>query len=125
MANVDQLSNPPFYDELIQMGFPLLDISNSSGITFVDCIVIRKSLERNFQSWVSILFHELVHVTQYQILGSRKLVEEYVRSWIQNGYSYHAIPFEVQAYRLEARFRRSKLLFSVRKIVEQELKNMV
>lgn len=110
---------------MAQGEFPLLDISTASGITFVDCIVIRKTLEGNFHSWISILFHELVHVTQYQILTSRRLIEEYVRAWIENGYNYHAIPFEAQAYRLEARFRRGRLPFSVRDTVERELRNML
>jgi hypothetical protein len=125
VATVDTISNPPFYHELVQSGFPTLDISGSAGITFIDCIVVRNGMEKNFRTWIYLLFHELVHVVQYQILGPRKLVEEYIRAWHQNGYNYYDIPLEAQAYRLESQFRRSKSLFLVREVVEQELKTLV
>lgn len=125
VATAEQISNPPFYDELTESGFPILDLSGSAGITFVDCIVIRGMFERNFPSWISILFHELVHVVQFKVLGSRKVIEAYLQAWTQNGYQYHDVPFETQAYRLEARFKRNKPLFSVKEVVEQELKDMV
>lgn len=125
VATVDQISNPPFYDELTESGFPILDISRSAGITFVDCIVIRRMFQQHFPSWISILFHELVHVVQFELLGPRTVLEAYLQAWEQNGYQYHDVPFEIQAYRLEARFKRHEPLFSVREVVEQELKGMV
>ena len=125
VATAERISNPPFYDELTAAGFPILDLSGSAGITFVDCIVVRRMFQQHFPSWISILFHELVHVVQFKVLGSKKLIEAYLQAWAQNGYQYADVPFETQAYRLEARFKRNKPLFSVRKVVEQGLKDMV
>ena len=121
LATADRISNPTFYAELIESGYPVLDLSGSAGITFIDCVVIRRVFYKDSPAWVSILFHELVHVVQFEILGSRKHVELYLRAWAQNGYQYHRIPFEMQAHRLEARFERHEPPFSVREIVEQEL----
>jgi len=125
VATVNRISNPPFYDELTESGFPILDLSGSAGITFIDCVVVRRPFQQHFPSWISILFHELVHVVQFELLGSRKVIEAYLQAWEQNGYQYHDVPFEIQAYRLEARFERHEPLFSVREVVEQELKGMV
>jgi hypothetical protein len=122
LAAVDRISNPTFYTELVKSGNPILDISGSAGITCIECIVIRKEFRKDFPAWNSILFHELVHVVQYGILGSKRLIEAYLTAWSQNGYSYDRIPFEMQARRLEIRFDRREPPFSVRKAVEKELK---
>ncbi len=125
VATVNRISNPPFYDELTGSDFPILDLSGSAGITFIDCVVIRRPFQQHFPSWISILFHELVHVVQFEILGPRKVLEAYLQAWEQTEYQYHDVPFEIQAYRLEARFERHEPLFSVREVVEQELKDMI
>ena len=125
VATVNRISNPPFYDELTESGFPILDLSASAGITFVDCVVVRRPFQQHFPSWISILFHELVHVVQFELLGPMTVLKAYLQAWEQSGYQYHDVPFEIQAYRLEARFERHEPLFSVREVVEQELKGMV
>jgi hypothetical protein len=125
VATVNRISNPPFYSELTESGFPILDLSASAGITFIDCVVVRTPFQQHFPSWISILFHELVHVVQFKILGPRKVLEVYLQAWEQNGYQYHDVPFEIQAYRLEARFEQHEPLFSVREVVEQELQDMI
>lgn len=122
LAAVDRISNPTFYTELVKSGNPILDISGSAGITFIDCIVIRKVFRKDLPAWNSILFHELVHVVQYEILGSKRLIEAYLTAWSQNDYSYDKIPLEMQARRLEIRFDRREPPFSVRKAVEKELR---
>ena len=124
IATVERISNPLFYDELRESGHPVLDISQSAGMTFNDCIVIRSLFQEFPQIWISILFHELVHVVQYDILGPGRLVELYLHSWAQNEYNYNAISFEEQAQRLEDRFQRGHESFSVRGIVEEELRGI-
>lgn len=125
VATVDRISNPVFYEELKELGYPVIDLSQASGITFVDCVVIRSQFREPPSLWISILFHELVHVVQCEILGSRKLVESYLHSWLQNGYQYNAIPLEVQAQRLEARFDGDDSPFSVGKLIEEELRGLM
>lgn len=124
LATAERISNPTFYGELTESGYPVLDLSGSAGITFIDCVVIRRVFHQDPPAWISILFHELVHVVQFGILGPRKHVESYLRGWAQNGYQYHRIPFEMQAHKLEARFDRHEPPFSVREVVEQELRGV-
>ena len=121
VATVERISNPMFFKELKDSGYPVLDISGASGMTFVDCIVIRSMFEQHTSLWISILFHELVHAVQCDILGSRKLVELYLQGWAQNGYQYDAIPLEAQAHRLESMFSSQHQPFSVREVIEKEL----
>jgi len=125
VATVDRISNPVFYEELKESGYPVIDLSQASGITFVDCIVIRDLFRERPSLWISILFHELVHVVQCEILGSRKLVESYLHAWLQNGYQYNAIPLEMQAQRLEARLDRDHPPFSVSEVIEEELRGIM
>ena len=50
-----------------------------------------------------LLFHELVHVVQYEKLGLAKFAAKYVKGFLSGG-SYEAIPLEMNAYELDARF---------------------
>ena len=62
----DRVSNPPFYSALVQIGFEPAALPNFSlmaAITFVDTIVSHAPFTDR------LLFHELVHVVQYQKLG--------------------------------------------------------
>jgi hypothetical protein len=97
------VGNPPFYSELVQLGFSLgvlPDFSTMTAITFVDTVVSRGPFT------YSVLFHELVHVVQYEKLGLPEFAEKYVRGFLSGG-SYEAIPLERNAYELEGRFVRA------------------
>jgi len=124
VAAVDRISNPSFYSDLKASGNPVLDISGAAGIALIDCIVVKKALQRDFSSWISLLFHELVHVVQFDILGPRRHLELYLRGWAENDFQYHSIPFEVQARKLEARFNRREPPFSVREVIRRDLADM-
>ena len=50
-----------------------------------------------------LLVQELVHVVQYEKLGLADFAAKYVRGFLSGG-SYEAIPLEMNAYELEARF---------------------
>lgn len=95
-----RVSNPPFYAELTKMGFEaasLPDFSEMAAITFVDTVVSHVPFTN------MLLFHELVHVVQYDKLGLEEFAAKYVRGFL-NGGSYEAIPLEVNAHELDARF---------------------
>jgi hypothetical protein len=113
---VPKIDNPPFYNEPPARNIPgLLDISNSLAITFVDCIVIATRFHPSPIISSSLLFHELVHVVQYDIMGSRGFVEAYLRGWVENGLIYERIPAEMEAYKLQREFEMNpKSSFSVR-----------
>ena len=71
------VSNPPFYGELTRMGFKVSSLPNfafMTAITFVDTVVSHEPFTN------SVLFHELVHVVQYQKLGLIEFAAKYVRA---------------------------------------------
>jgi len=91
---------PPIYEELVQMGFEadsLPDIDRVAAVTFVDTIVSHELFTDR------LLFHELVHVVQYEKLGLADFAAQYVRGFLSGG-SYEAIPLERNAYQLTHRF---------------------
>jgi hypothetical protein len=96
----ERVSNPPFYGELIRMGFDAGSLPNfalMSAITFVDTVVSHEPFTNR------VLFHELVHVVQYEKLGLVEFAAKYVTGFL-NGGSYAAIPLERNAYELDGRF---------------------
>lgn len=96
----ERVTNPPFYPEFQRMGFEqgsLPDFCLMAAITFVDTVVSHKAFTDR------LLFHELVHVVQYEKLGLLEFAAKYVRGFL-NGGSYEAIPLEMNAYELDARF---------------------
>lgn len=96
----ERVVNPPFYGQLVQMGFKpaaLPNLSCMAGITFVDTVVSHEAFTER------LLFHELVHAVQYEKLGLPQFAAKYVRGFLSGG-SYEAIPLEMNAYELDARF---------------------
>jgi len=96
----ERVSNPPFYGELMKMGFQagsLPNFADMDAITYVDTVVSRSPFTDR------LLFHELAHVVQYEKLGLAEFAAKYVAGFL-NGGSYEAIPLERNAYGLDARF---------------------
>ena len=100
--------NPPFLSQLNEIGFKYGDINSFAATTFKDVVVLRK------KPTTRLLFHELVHVMQYQELGLMGFADKYVRGLIRTG-SYEKIPLEVQAYELDQKYSADpNVSFSVR-----------
>jgi hypothetical protein len=96
----ERVSNPPFYGDLMKMGFEassLPDFAEMAAITFVDTVVSHEPVTDR------LLFHELVHVVQYDKLGLAEFAAKYVTGFLMGG-SYEAIPLERNAYELDGRF---------------------
>ena len=51
-----------------------------------------------------LMFHELVHAVQYEILGLDEFSRQYVRGIVEGEFDYYRIPLEVIAYDLDRRF---------------------
>jgi hypothetical protein len=118
---VEAIENPPFYAELsaIAPWIDLIDFRQMAGITFDDTILIRASSISEIDT-TSLIFHELVHVAQYEHLGVSGFAKRYVRGWAENQMRYEAIPLERDAYDLQARFEQHER-FSVEASVAQQL----
>jgi hypothetical protein len=90
---VAEIPNPGFYTTLQTSGLPIpLDFRQMTGITFLDTILISRSRFTYNAHWLPLLFHELVHVVQYGILGRDEFLTQYVYGWARNGFNYFAIP---------------------------------
>src|SRR5712691_4037662 len=77
-----RVGNPPFYEELVQMGFgrgSLPDFDVMVAVTFMDTIVSHEPFINE------LLFHELVHVVQYEKLGLAEFAGKYVRGFLGGG----------------------------------------
>ena len=93
----ERVNNPPFYVELEVLGFRgLPNFSTMAAITFDDVVVFHDPLTPQ------LIFHELVHVTQYRLLGIEEFARLYVRGYLHGG--YEGTPLERCAYDLDGRF---------------------
>ena len=73
------------------------DFAHKAAIPCVDAVVSHQPFTDR------LLFHELVHVVQYEKLGVAEFAAKYVRGFLSGG-SYEAIPLEMNACELDARF---------------------
>ena len=93
-----RVPNPSMYSMAKLMGIRNLpDFSDMAAITYVDVVVSHEEFSDD------LLFHELVHVVQYEQLGLKEFAARYVNGFIQGG-SYEEIPLEKNAYALEGCF---------------------
>lgn len=105
VKRVPLIENPGFYADLSGLGIPsLLDFTTSHGITFMDTILVADRYCSSTEPLLPLLFHELVHIIQYALLGRDAFVERYVSGWAENGQDYFRIPLESLAYALQARY---------------------
>ena len=77
-------------------------ILSPEGIALGDQIVMATPRDRS--DYMAVLFHELVHVQQYQTYGTPGFCSKYLRGWCKSGWSYTMIPLEEQAFALQDRF---------------------
>jgi len=93
----ERVANPPFYSELEKLGFTgLPNFSTMAAITYDDVVVFHDQLTQQ------LIFHELVHVTQYRLLGVEEFARLYILGYLQSG--YEGTLLEKCAYELDGRF---------------------
>ena len=103
---------PAFYAHLRELGASgLPNFSLFEAITFDDDVVVAHLPIDN-----AVLFHELVHVTQYRLLGVEQFTVCYIHSFVESG-SYEGIPLEVCARELVSRYTAVEQLVDVEKTV--------
>jgi len=107
---VGRIHNPPFYPMLVQNEIPVIDFAQGRGITFIDTIVISQDHMPSGPVPLSLVFHELVHVVQYDLVGVDEFVSRYVGGWFAHGQEYSLIPIERQAYELQARYEANPVI---------------
>ncbi len=101
------IENPPFYSQFEAAGQAIpLDFSVWAGITFGDVILLSDAGESASMPH-SVVFHEMVHLVQYGILGIEEFARRYVTALAWNRFQYMTIPLEMTAFDLQDRFERS------------------
>jgi hypothetical protein len=104
---VPGIDNPGFYAEFERVGESIpLDFSSWAAITFGEVILVNESLVPTPPPH-SVVFHEMVHVVQYDVLGIEEFSRRYVRRLAQTRFQYMNIPLETEAFDLQGRFERS------------------
>jgi hypothetical protein len=94
--NIKPESPPPEMLERVK-SFALPPLVHQPSIAFGEVIIFPgKIVDRS-------LFHSLVHVVQYDLLGTERYFELFLRALVRKG-AYINVPFEVQAYSLDSRF---------------------
>lgn len=124
IARVEQFARWPMEPLLARLGLRGLLASQSiAGIALIDTVVlVLPAARERHLSPLSLLFHELVHVEQYRVLGVRPFIRAYIGGWLEAGRSYLDIPLEEQAYRLTERYdNHPSHAFSVVDAVRAEL----
>ena len=102
----ERVPNPPFYADLEELGFTgLPNFTTMAAITFDDVVVFHDPLTPQ------LIFHEMVHVVQYRLLGIEEFARLYVRGYLNGGYD--GTPLEVCAYLLDERFIMGSVGFDV------------
>ncbi len=93
------------------------DIENmtAAGVTYWNTFFSRHEMRGN----ESHHFHELIHVVQWRLLGSKLFVAAYADGLERIGYRHS--PLEVMAYTLESVFNNSAAPFDVAAVVRDQL----
>jgi len=104
IRHVASIENPHFYREFEEAGeaFPL-DFTVWAAITFGDVILVNGEQIPGPPSH-SVVFHEMVHVVQYDVLGIHEFARRYVEPFVQSRFNYMSIPLESVAFDLQGRF---------------------
>lgn len=90
--------------------------ASPAGLTLGDLVLVSGGVADP----ESLLFHELVHVVQFEVLGLAGFAGRYLAEWAAGGGRVDAIPMERDAYELQARFDAGEV-FSVREQVARRL----
>ena len=80
-----------------------LHLPRMAAITLGDTIVLARGIPTTGPEWSRLLFHELVHVVQYRLLGIDEFAARYLGGWVGTGFRYLRIPLEQDVRELEIR----------------------
>jgi len=105
---------PPFYEKVRAGGARLVpDAAHMTAMPFIDVAVF------NRKPTLRIVFQTLVHKTQFAVVGVGKVMQGYFETINESG-MWMIVPYEEQAYHLDARYTRDpKDAFSVENEVRE------
>jgi hypothetical protein len=109
---------PPFYERVRAGGARVVpDAAHMTAIPFIDVALF------NRQPTLRTIFHTLVHVTQFSVIGLERVMAGYFKALNESGL-WMVVPYEEQAYNLDARYTKDPAqAFSVEAEVRARLRN--
>lgn len=108
VRRVPVIENPAFYRAFEEAGEAIpLDFRVWAGITFGDVILVSDSQVPGPPPH-SVIFHEMVHVVQYSVLGIKEFARRYVEGLALNRFQYMTLPLETNAFDLQDKFEKSQ-----------------
>jgi hypothetical protein len=108
---------PPFYERVRAGGSRVVpDAAHMTAMPFLDVALF------NRQPTLRTIFHTLVHVTQFTVVGLEKVMAGYFQALNESGL-WMVVPYEEQAYRMDARYTKDPAdIFSVEAEVREWLR---
>ena len=97
-ATGEAIPYPPFYERVRAGGSRVVpDAAHMTAMPFIDVALF------NRQPTLRTVFHTLVHVTQFTVVGVERVMHGYFQTLNESGL-WMVVPFEEQAYQMDARF---------------------
>jgi len=114
----ESIPYPPFYERVRAGGSRVVpDAAHMTAIPFLDVALF------NREPTLRTTFHNLVHVTQFSVVGLERVMEGYFRTLNESGL-WMVVPYEEQAYKLDARYTKDPSdVFSVEEEVREWLQS--
>lgn len=108
VRRVPIIENPAFYRAFEEVGESIpLDFRVWAAITFGDVILVSDAQVPG-PAPHSVIFHEMVHVVQYDVLGIAEFARRYVEGLVLNRFQYMTLPLETNAFDLQDKFEKSE-----------------
>jgi len=119
LPDLSAVEPPPLYEAILDAGHaPPIDLGRIRGLTLIDTILIASDRLGDRAAWLTTLFQECVHVCQFERVGSRRFLQDYLESW-QCGNDHDSIFLERQAAMLAEYFTaRPDRSFSVDEVLD-------
>jgi hypothetical protein len=93
-----RIPNPSFYEEYRALGFVNLpEVAHMHSLSCLDVVIFNERVTERA------LFHGLVHVVQFEVLGLERYANLFVRSFV-NTKLHFSVPLEAHAFSLESKF---------------------
>jgi hypothetical protein len=109
---------PPFYERVRAGGARVVpDAAHMTAMPFIDVALF------NREPTLRTIFHTLVHVTQFRMVGLEKVMSGYFQALNESGL-WMVVPYEEQAYRMDARYTKDPFdIFSVDEEIREWLRS--
>ena len=93
-----RIPNPPFYEQARALGFlNLPEWTHMDSLTLIDVILFNEKITDRR------LFHGLVHLVQFELLGIERYSELFIRGFLASKHHF-SVPLEAHTFSLESKY---------------------